>query len=128
MNIKSLSIASIFLASLICANNLFAQNTSTKEAKPKAVLNHTAIYVVDLKKSGDFYHNIIGLDTIPEPFHDNAHIWMKTSPYSTLHIILGADKFKDYYKNQHTCFSVANFDVFISKLKQDGISFKSRVG
>ena len=128
MNIKSLSIAFIFLASLICANNLFAQNTTTKDAKPKAVLNHTAIYVIDLKKSGDFYHNIIGLDTIPEPFHDNAHIWMKTSPYSTLHIILGADKFKEYYKNQHTCFSVSNFDVFISKLKQAGIVFEDVAG
>ena len=128
MSIKSLSITTIFLMLCICSNNLFAQNTATKEAKPKTVLNHTAIFVVDLKKSGDFYHNIIGLDTIPEPFHDNAHIWMKTSPYSALHIILGADKVKDYYKNQHTCFSVVNFDVFISKLKQDGISFEDVAG
>jgi len=40
--------------SCICTNSLFAQNTANKEAKPKAVLNHTAIFVVDLKKSGDF--------------------------------------------------------------------------
>jgi acyl-homoserine lactone acylase PvdQ/catechol 2,3-dioxygenase-like lactoylglutathione lyase family enzyme len=99
-----------------------------EEVKPRATLNHTAIYVVDLKKSGDFYQNIIGLDTIPEPFHDNAHIWMKTSPYSTLHIILGADKNKEYYKNQHTCFSVANFENFIFKLKQAGISFEDVSG
>ena len=34
------------------------------------VLNHIAVYVKDLKKSADFYTRIIGLDTIPEPFHD----------------------------------------------------------
>ena len=118
MFIKSITIGSILLMQVFVVNNLFAQNNAIKEAKPKAVLNHTAIYVVDLKKSGDFYHNIIGLDTIPEPFHDNAHIWMKTSPYSSLHIILGADKFKDYYKNQHTCYTVPNFRAFIEKLQQ----------
>ena len=128
MSIKSITIGSILLMQVFAVKNLFAQNITIKEAKPKAVLNHTAIYVVDLKKSGDFYHNIIGLDTIPEPFHDNAHIWMKTSPYSSLHIILGADKFKDYYKNQHTCFSVSNFEVFIGKLKQAGIGFEDVAG
>ena len=128
MSIKSITIGSILLMQVFVVNNIFAQNNAIKEAQPKAVLNHTAIYVVDLKKSGDFYHNIIGLDTIPEPFHDNAHIWMKTSPFSSLHIILGADKFKDYYKNQHTCFSVSNFNEFIGKLKQAGIGFEDVAG
>ncbi len=101
-----------------------------EEIKPKsrAIINHTAIYVVDLKKSGDFYQNIIGLDTVPEPFHDNAHIWLRTSPISTMHIILGAEKFKEYYKNQHTCFSVSDYDAFIAKLRKANMSFEDVAG
>jgi lactoylglutathione lyase len=36
----------------------------------QAHLNHIAFYVLDLKVSTDFYMKIVGLDTIPEPFHD----------------------------------------------------------
>ncbi len=94
----------------------------------KVHINHTAIYVVDITKTANFYSNIIGLDTVPEPFHDGKHIWYSTGAHTMLHVIAGATAKKDYYKNQHTCFSVANFDVFISKLKQDGISFEDVAG
>ena len=59
------------------SQNTIAQSSISN--LPKAKINHTAIYVVDLEKSGQFYHDIIGLDTIPEPFHDGKHIWMQTS-------------------------------------------------
>lgn len=94
----------------------------------KAKINHTAIYVVDLEKSGRFYQEIIGLDTIPEPFHDGKHIWMQTSETSTLHIIKGADKPKEYYKNQHTCFSVSDFNGFIEKLNKANIQYENVSG
>lgn len=106
--------------------NTNAQNASNPSAK--ATLNHTAIYVVDLEKSGNFYHDIIGLDTIPEPFHDGKHIWMKTSATSTLHIIKGADKPKEYFKNQHTCFSVSDFNGFIEKLNKASIQYENVSG
>lgn len=98
------------------------------QPRPKAKINHTAIYVIDLEKSGWFYHNIIGLDTIPEPFHDGKHIWMKTSETSSLHIIKGADQPKEYYKNQHTCFSVSDFNAFVEKLKKENIVFENVSG
>ena len=41
----------------------------------KPVLNHIAVYVKDLKVSTAFYSNVIGIDTIPEPFHDGKHTW-----------------------------------------------------
>lgn len=99
-----------------------------KSAQAKATLNHTAIYVVDLEKSGRFYQDIIGLDTIPEPFHDGKHIWMKTSEMSTLHIIKGADKPKEYFKNQHTCFSVSDFNGFIEKISKANIQYENVSG
>ncbi len=95
-----------------------------KNYKPKASLNHTAIFVMDLKKSGDFYQQIIGLDTIAEPFHDGKHIWLRTGEHTMLHIIQGADAKKEYYKNQHTCFSVRDITVFAETLKKSNIIFE----
>ena len=94
----------------------------------KTRLNHTAIYVMDVKASAMFYQNIIGLDTIAEPFHDGKHAWFKTGPGIALHIIQGAEKKKEYYKNQHTCFCVASIEKFIAVLKQHNITWEDREG
>jgi lactoylglutathione lyase len=112
--------------SLFCFSQVssFAQT----ESKIQARLNHTAIYVMDLKKSGTFYINIIGLDTIPEPFHDGKHIWLQTAPQVQMHIIQGATEAKNYYKNQHSCFSVASVETFTKMLGNKNILFEDRDG
>jgi lactoylglutathione lyase len=97
----------------------FAQQT-----KAKSHMNHTAIYVMDITKSGNFYSNMIELDTVPEPFHDGKHIWYRTGEHTMLHVIQGADKIKEYYKNQHTCFTVSNFNKFVQKLKDLNWTFE----
>jgi len=104
---------SIYIALLI---SLFTIQASAQQSKVH--INHTAIYVVDIQKTGSFYSNVLGLDTVPEPFHDGKHIWYSTGPHSMLHVIAGATAKKDYYKNQHTCFTVPDFNLFIGKLKQ----------
>lgn len=104
---------SIYIALLI---SLFTIQASAQQSKVH--INHTAIYVVDIQKTGSFYSNVLGLDTVPEPFHDGKHIWYSTGPHSMLHVIAGATAKKDYYKNQHTCFTVPDFTLFIGKLKQ----------
>lgn len=103
----------------------FLQAQTTKS---KAVLNHTAIYVRDVKKSAAFYSNIIGLDTIPEPFRDGKHAWFSIAPGVAIHIIEGAKTKKEYYKNQHTCFSVASVDAFAENLKKNNIPWEDRDG
>ena len=104
---------SIYIALLI---SLFTIQASAQQSKVH--INHTAIYVVDIQKTGSFYSNVLGLDTVPEPFHDGKHIWYSTGPHSMLHVIAGATAKKDYYKNQHTCFTVPDLNLFIGKLKQ----------
>jgi lactoylglutathione lyase len=94
----------------------------------KARLNHTAIYVMDLKKSAEFYIGLLGIDTIPEPFHDGKHIWLQTAPGVQMHIIQGATAKKDYYQNQHTCFSIASVEAFTVNLKQKGMGWVDRDG
>ena len=94
----------------------------------KATLNHTAIYVVDAQKSVVFYQQILGLDTIPEPFHDGKHAWFRTGPGLALHIIEGAPAKKEYYKNQHTCFSIGSVQNFITLLQKNNITWEDRDG
>lgn len=99
-----------------------------QDAKPKASLNHIAQYVVDLKVSTDFYMNIIGLDTIPEPFHDNKHTWFAVGPKSHLHIISGASQKMPHDKNSHLCFTVSSVPDFTINLKKSNVPFESWTG
>ena len=113
-------LASLFLFLLI-ATNSWSQTT-------KARLNHIAIYVVDLQKSTAFYRDIVGLDTIPEPFHDGKHTWFSVGPKSHLHIISGSAQKTDHDKNGHLCFSVPSVIDFISILEKNNIPFESWTG
>ncbi len=99
-----------------------------KKQTVKAHLNHVAIFVVDLQKSADFYMHVIGLDTVPEPFHDGKHVWLQIAPNVQMHIIQGAPEKKSYYKNQHSCFSVASVETFAKMLTIKQIAFEDRDG
>lgn len=105
------------------AGTAYAQTSATS-----ARLNHTAIYVQDLTASTFFYQTVLGLDTISNPFRDGRHTWLRTGPGTALHIIQGAPARKEYYKNQHTCFSVANVDAFVGMLKKFNIRWEDRDG
>lgn len=122
---RSVLLCVIFMVMALVAQGAFAQS---KANKPKAVLNHTAIYVKDVKASATFYQTIVGLDTIAEPFHDGKHAWFRIAPGVAMHIIQGATEKKEYYKNQHTCFSVASVDAFAAMLKKNNIPWEDRDG
>ena len=122
MKLLALSLIALLTGSV--AETALAQNNG----KPTATINHTAIFVVDLQKSSQFYENIIGLDTIPEPFHDGKHTWLSTGQHTMLHIIQGAEQTKTYYKNTHTCFSVASIEEFVAKLEKSHLSWEDRDG
>ncbi len=97
-------------------------------AQSKATLNHIAIYVVDLKQSTSFYKNIIGLDTIPEPFHDGKHTWFSIGPKAHLHVIQGAASATSHDKNNHLCFTVSSVENFISNLTNNNIEYENWAG
>ena len=101
---------------------------NAQEKNKKVHINHTAISVMDIEKTGNFYSKIIGLDSVAEPFHDGKHIWYKTGEHSMLHVIQGATQKKDYYKNQHTCFTEPDFNGFIEKLKAANLPFEDVSG
>ena len=105
-----------------------AENTSAQTIKTKARLNHIAIYVVNLQTSSAFYRDIIGLDTIPEPFHDGRHTWFSIGPQSHLHVISGAAAPTPHDKNAHLCFSVSSVDDFIPILNKNNIEYENWAG
>ncbi|MFM2337477.1 MAG: hypothetical protein RL115_670 [Bacteroidota bacterium] len=91
-------------------------------------INHLAFYVVNLEQSGSFYKEVIGLDTLAEPFHDGKHAWFKMGANAQLHIISGAKVKIEHNKNTHICFSVPSLTIFIEKLKNKNIAFENWAG
>jgi lactoylglutathione lyase len=103
-------------------------NAVAQSAKQSVHINHTAIFVKDLQTTKAFYEKVIGLDTIPEPFHDGKHAWYSVGPGVSLHVIQGATEKKDYYKNQHTCFSVSSVEKFVALLAKNNIGWEDVKG
>ena len=108
---------------LFIALSMHAQPKNTK-----VHVNHTAVFVIDMNKTGEFYSKIIGLEPIPEPFHDGQHLWFKTGEHSQLHVIQGSTQKKEYYKNQHTCYTEPDFNTFIEKLRAANWTFEDVSG
>jgi lactoylglutathione lyase len=104
----------------------FGQNLQAQNVKPG--LNHIALYVVDLKKSTDFYKDFIGLDTIPEPFHDGRHTWFAIGPKSHLHVIQGAKAVTPHDMNSHLCFAVPDVQVYVDKLQKANMNYVNAGG
>jgi lactoylglutathione lyase len=86
-----------------------------------AQLNHIALYVADLKRSAAFYRDIIDAGIIPDPFHDDRHLWLKIGEHNQLHLI--ADSQSPQPGNSHFAFTVDSLDDFISGLTAKGIQY-----
>jgi len=97
-------------------------------AQQKASLNHIALYVTNLEKSTVFYRDIVGLDTIPEPFHDGLHTWFGVGPKSHLHLIQAGTERFEHNKNTHLCFTVQDVPAFARMLESKGIAYEDWPG
>ena len=91
-------------------------------------INHIAFYVADLKISTDFYEKIVGLPTIPEPFHDGKHTWFLIGPKTHLHIISGATTTLPKIKQSHLCFTVSSVPEFTERLAAAKVSYEDLAG
>jgi lactoylglutathione lyase len=98
-------------------------NPAESQTKPVFKINHISLFVTDLQRAGNFYINVVGLDTIPEPFHDGKHIWFDIGGGAHLHLIKGASSEKEYYQNNHLCLSTTNIPEFIQKLDKYKIAW-----
>ncbi len=111
---------------LVLAFSLLVFAAAASQAQVQ--MNHTTIYVVDLQKSADFYANVLQLEKIEEPFHDNRHVWFRVGPHSQLHVVSGAKNMVEHDINIHMAFSVASLDKFIAHLKEKKVKFGNWAG
>lgn len=102
--------------------------TVAAQNKTRPVLNHIALYVQDLQTATVFYRDLLGLDTIPEPFHDGKHTWFSVGPLSHLHLISGAKAKQTGDRNTHICFSVPSVEAFIERLEKAGMTYMNWAG
>lgn len=114
-----------FLFAACCLTVLF---NSSLRAQNKMRINHLAIFVTDMKQSREFYVKVLGLDSIPEPFHDNKHLWLDLGFGTSLHIIAGADKKIEHFLNNHLCLSTPDFASFKNILEQRKIAWYNAGG
>jgi lactoylglutathione lyase len=106
---------------------LFITGLILQEPMKKPVLNHIALYVTNLPRSTTFYRDLVGLDTIPEPFRDGKHTWFSVGQ-GHLHLIEGASEPVKHPKNTHLCFSVPSLDDFMARLDKAGIVYTNWPG
>jgi lactoylglutathione lyase len=117
----------LFITSLLPVMAIAGFILQEREPMKKPVLNHIAIYVTNLGRSTAFYRDIIGLDTIPEPFHDGKHTWFSIGQ-GHLHLIEGATEPVKNPKNEHICFSVPSVEEFMPRLDKAGIIYSNWPG
>jgi lactoylglutathione lyase len=113
---------------IICGMFTMAQTVKSSDNKPKPRLNHIALQVSNLQTSTLFYREILGLDTIPEPFHDGKHAWFAIGGGAQLHVIEAAFKPVMPLKHTHLCFSVASVPDFVEQLRKMNIAWEDWPG
>ena len=105
---------------------VFASLAAAAQKKPH--VNHIAFSVAQLERSRIFYQELIGLDTIPEPFHDHRHVWLSISEHAHLHLIQNPPPITVPDKNTHLCFSVPDVKAFVSILESKKIAYEDWPG
>ncbi len=120
---KKLIVTGLLISAGIAGLSLSAQ----AQHKPTA-LNHIAVSVYDLQKSTAFYRDVLQIDTMPEPFHDGKHTWLKVGPHAQLHLIKGATEITSHDIASHLCFTVPSVDEFRAKLHKLNIPYRNWQG
>jgi len=103
-------------------------NAQSKNNPNQPVFNHAALCAKNLKKTADFYRNVIQLKEIHHPFNDTVHVWLKIGEGLALHIIQGECPTTVHDIGIHLCFSVPNLDAFIHHLDEMNIPYGNWTG
>ena len=113
---------------LITTLSLLVSSFLCSSMAQKPGLDHIALYVTDLQKSSQFYRDVIGLDSLPEPFRDGKHAWFSLGGNIQLHLISGAEVLPDQPKRTHICFSLHALTPFIERLTRAGMGWEDLQG
>jgi len=91
-------------------------------------LNHVAIYVTDVKRSSEFYRDVLRLEPIPRPAFSFPGAWFRLGSSQELHLIAdhGAPFFRSN-ENNHFALRVDDLDQWERHLKKVGAAFEPRI-
>jgi lactoylglutathione lyase len=90
-------------------------------------LNHVAIYVTDLRRSIEFYQNVLRLTPIPRPAFNFPGAWFRLGTQQELHLIADlGDPFFKSHPNNHFALKVDNLDEWEEHLEKVGAEFRRR--
>lgn len=105
---------------------LLAWAASGKAQKP--VFDHAALYVTDLPKSLAFYRDVVGLDTLADPFRDGQHAWLSLGAGMQLHLVAGAPKREAQPQNHHLSLRIPSVESFLPRLAKAGVPYVNARG
>ncbi|QWX84905.1 VOC family protein [Cellulophaga sp. HaHaR_3_176] len=91
-------------------------------------IDHATLIVNDLKATGEFYKNIIGLQEIEHPTKDPNFRWFSIQGNTQLHLIYKDAVVMKKHKSSHICLSTNQLDSFIENLNNKNISYEDWPG
>jgi len=92
------------------------------------IIDHNALIVNDLKKTGDFYANVMGLQEIDHPTKAPGFRWFNVQGNSQLHLIYKDTVVMKKHKSMHLCLSTQKLDAFIENLDKHHIAYEDWPG
>ena len=113
----------IFLVIGVLCIGILGHSSDARNDEARPIFNHLTVFVKDLKVSSDFYEKVIGLEVMPEPFHDGRHTWFHTGGPGQLHVVSGNTETDKHNINVHLAFSVKSLPDFIARLKAANVKF-----
>ncbi len=86
------------------------------------------MHISNKQKSYNFYHDVIGLDSVASPFKDALHLWMKMDKKTTLHLLVEPITVAYPIISNHLCFAVKSVEKFVAKLETLQIPYQDWKG
>jgi lactoylglutathione lyase len=90
-------------------------------------LDHITVHVAEMERSAHFYEHILGLEPIPEPFHDGLHLWYSIGPTLSIHVVGGEAEPATRKIQHHFAFRVPSLEPILRRL-DNNIAYRSLSG
>ena len=91
-------------------------------------LDHIAIHVTEMSRSARFYEQVLGLESISEPFQDGLHLWYRIGNGLSLHVIGGANPIPTPSIQHHFAFRVSSLDPVMQRLDLHHVTYRNLKG
>lgn len=90
-------------------------------------LNHVAIHVSDVEKSGEFYREVLKLEPIPRPAFSFPGAWFRLGARQELHLIGDRDQpVHSHNRGNHYALLVDDLDAWEDYFQKRGVVYLPR--